>query len=88
MQSAAGNMATAGNKALPLERAFTKRIPSRYTMPDGWSLCIGMAIRSGVVFMPLQMENKGTMNRCSSIGDWVPSRSSSFKTLYSLPVRK
>ncbi|MBP0623382.1 amino acid permease [Cupriavidus consociatus] len=73
MQSAAGNMATAGNKALPLDRASSERIP--FTLYDaGWVvLCIGMAIGSGVVFMPLQMGIKGLWTSAAALAIGYPA---------------
>lgn len=59
MQSAAGKITSISDSTIRLERAAGDRIP--FTLYDaGWVvLCIGMAIGSGVVFMPLQMGIKG-----------------------------
>jgi serine transporter len=60
-------MTNIGSGAVPLEGARGERIP--FTMYDaGWVvLCIGMAIGSGIVFMPLQMGVKGIWTSIAAI---------------------
>jgi serine transporter len=59
LQESGGDMANVSGNSIPLSESPAERIP--FTAYDaGWVvLCIGMAIGSGVVFMPLQMGVKG-----------------------------